>query len=183
CRFLAAYPDLSVDLDERPSKHIALAIAEGRADLGIVADVADLTALETYLLTEDQLVVVANRTHRIAALKAVTFGDIVREPFVGLADAALEIHLGEQASRLGCQMHYRVLMRNVEDVGMLVEAGVGLAILSEASAAGLDRPGLAILPLSEPWALRRLYLCARNFSALTPHAALLTQYLMVTGGV
>ncbi len=180
CRFLIAYPDLSIELRERPSAEIALAIAEGRADLGIVADIADLSALQTRLFAQDQLVVVASEMHRISDQKAVAFADIVSEPFVGLSDAALEIHLGERASRLGRQLNYRVQLRNIENVGMLVEAGVGIAILSEVSAAKLRTPGLAIVPLSEPWAFRQLYLCARNFSALSPHANLLAQQFMET---
>src|ERR1700743_3291554 len=61
-RFLVTYPDLSIDLHERPSTEIALAIAEGRADLGVVADIADLAALETRVIAQDQLVVVARAT-------------------------------------------------------------------------------------------------------------------------
>ena len=53
CRFLAAYPDLSVDLEERPSSEIALALAEGRADLGVVADIADLMALQARVVARD----------------------------------------------------------------------------------------------------------------------------------
>ncbi|HEY4319169.1 MAG TPA: LysR substrate-binding domain-containing protein [Herbaspirillum sp.] len=177
-RFLVAYPDLSVDILERPSTEIVLAIAEGRADLGLVADTADLTTLRTHLVAQDRLVVVASRAHRIGGQERAAFADIVGEPFVGLSDAALEIHLGMHASRIGRQMHYRVQLRSVENVGMLVEAGVGIAILSEASAEELRRPGLAILPLSEPWASRQLHLCARDFSALTPHANLLARQLI-----
>jgi DNA-binding transcriptional LysR family regulator len=177
-RFLVAYPDLSVDIDERPSTEIVLAIAEGRADLGIVADTADLTTLQTHVIAQDQLVVVASRAHRIGGQQCVAFSDIVGEPFVGLSDAALEIHLGGYASRLGRQMNYRVQLRSVENVGMLVEAGIGIAILSEASTTELRRPGLSILPLLEPWASRQLHLCVRDFSALTPHANLFAQQLM-----
>jgi DNA-binding transcriptional LysR family regulator len=180
CCFLAAYPDLSVDLDEQPSTEIALAIAEGRADLGVVADITDLVALQTYPVAKDQLVVVARKTHRIDGQDSVSFADIVGEAFVGLSDAALGVHLGERASRLGRQIHYRVQLRSVEDVAMLVEAGVGIAILSEVSVAELRRRPLAIVPLSEPWALRQLHLCARDFSALTPHANLLAQQLMAS---
>src|SRR5262249_5284706 len=57
-RFLMSYPDLSIDLSERPSAEIAIAIADGRADLGVVADIADLAALETRVVAQDQLVVV-----------------------------------------------------------------------------------------------------------------------------
>ncbi|SAK69857.1 LysR family transcriptional regulator [Caballeronia calidae] len=177
-RFLAAYPDLSVDLDERPSVEIVQAIAEGRADLGVVSDTADLGRLKTHLLAQDQLVVVANRAHRIAGESAVAFAEVVGEAFVGLSDAALEMHLAERASRLGRQISYRIRMRSIDNVAMLVEAGIGLVILSEASARMLERPALSIVPLSEPWATRRLHLCARDFDALTPHARLLAQALM-----
>jgi DNA-binding transcriptional LysR family regulator len=177
CHFLVTHPDLSVDLDERPSVEIALAIAEGRADLGIAADIADLAALQLRLLAHDQLVVVINARHPIAGKQVVAFSDVVGEPFVGVSDAALETHLAERASRLGRQLHYRIQLRRVRDVGMLVEAGVGIAILPETSVAKLDRPGLAAVPLQDAWAHRRLYLCARDFGALTPHANLLAQHL------
>ncbi|MDR5827166.1 LysR substrate-binding domain-containing protein [Caballeronia sp. LP006] len=177
--FLAAYPDLSIDLDERPSADIVQAIAEGRADLGIVADFTDLGNLQTHLVAEDQLVVMMNRAHRMANEHAVAFAEIVGDAFVGLADAALEMHLAERASRLGRQLEYRIHMRSIDNVAMLVEAGIGLAILSQASAELVRRPGLAVVPLSEPWATRRLHLCARAFDALTPHASLLAQQLML----
>ncbi|BBQ01900.1 LysR family transcriptional regulator (plasmid) [Burkholderia sp. SFA1] len=176
-QFLAVFPDLSIDLDERPSVEIVQAIAEGRADLGVVSDTADLGRLQTHLLAQDQLVVIANRAHRIAGQSAVAFADILGEAFVGLSDAALEMHLAERASRLGRQIGYRIRMRSIDNLGMLVEAGIGLVILSEASARMLERPELAILPLSEPWAMRRLHLCARDFDALTPHARLLAHAL------
>jgi DNA-binding transcriptional LysR family regulator len=177
-RFLVTYPDLSIDLHERPSTEIALAIAEGRADLGVVADIADLAALQTRLIAQDQLVVVVSETHRISDQQSIAFGDVVGEPFVGLSDAALEAYLGERAARLGRQIYYRIQLRRIEHVAMLVESGVGIAILSEASAKDLGRLGLAMVPLQEPWALRQLHLCARDFSALTPHASLLAQQLM-----
>ncbi|MFM0049462.1 LysR substrate-binding domain-containing protein [Caballeronia grimmiae] len=177
-RFLAAHPDLSIDLDERPSADIVQAVMEGRADLGIVADITDLGGIETRLVTQDQLVVVASRTHRVAKESAVAFADIVGEAFVGLADAALEMHLAEKASRLGRQLNYRIQMRSIDNVGMLVEAGIGIAILSRASAQLLGRPELAIAPLSEPWAARRLHVCARSFDALTPQANLLARAIM-----
>lgn len=177
-RFLVAHPDLSIDLSERPSTEIAVAIAEGRADLGVVADIADLAALQTRLIAQDQLVVVTSETHRISDQRSIAFAEIVGEPFVGLSDAALEAHLGERAARLGRQIYYRIQLRRIEDIAMLVELGVGIAILSEASAKDLGRLGLAMVPLRDPWALRQLHLCARDFSALTPHVGLLAQQLM-----
>lgn len=177
-RFLAAYPDLSIDLEERPSVDIVQAIAEGRADLGVVADITDLASLQTHRIAQDRLVVVTNRAHRVANESAISFAAIVGESFVGIADAALEMHLAERASRLGRQLNYRIHMRSIDNVGMLIEAGIGMAILSEASARLLHGADLAIVPLSEPWATRHLHLCARAFDALTPHATLLARQLM-----
>jgi DNA-binding transcriptional LysR family regulator len=176
-RFLAAHPDLSIDLEERPSYEIVPAVTEGRADLGLVADITDLARLQTHLVAQDRLVVVVSQKHRIAQEEAVPFVDVVGEPFVGLADAALEMHLAERASRLGRQIEYRIQIRGIENVGLLVEAGIGIAILSEVSAKTLMRPGLAILTLAEPWATRRLFLCARDFATLAPQARLLMKAL------
>lgn len=177
CRFLTDHPDLSVDLVERPSPDIVQALAEGRAELGIVADFADLGGLQTHLIAQDQLVVVAARAHPLAAQPAVAFADILDEPIVGMADTALEAHLAERAARLGRQLHYRVQLRNADHVAMLVARGIGISIVSDATARTL-RGDLAVLPLAEPWALRRLHLCARDFGQLTPHAGLLARQLI-----
>lgn len=177
CRFLAAHRDLSIDLEERPSADIVQALVDGRADMGIVADITDLGTLQTRLIASDQLVVAASRSHRVARQSDVAFAELLGEPIVGMADTALETHLAERASRLGHQLDYRIQLRNSEHVAMHVEAGIGISILSDGMARTLRRD-LAILPLSDAWATRRLYLCARDFSALTPHAGLLAQQLL-----
>jgi len=177
CRFLLAHPDLSIDLEERTSVEIVQALVEGRADLGIVADSTDLAQLQTHLLASDQLCVVAGRGHRLARQALVAFADLMEEPLVGMADTALETHLAERAARLGRQLDVRIRLRNVDNVAMYVEAGVGIAILSDAVARTLRRE-LVILPLSEAWTTRRLFLCARDFAALTPQAGLLAEQLL-----
>jgi len=177
CRFLAAHRDLSIDLAERPSAEIVQTLVDRRADLGIVADITHFGPLQTHLIASDQLVVVASRTHPLASAARVTFADITGEPIVGIADTALETHLAERASRLGRQLDYRIQLRNIGHVALHVEAGIGISIMSSAVARQL-RHDLAILPLAEAWATRRLYLCARAFAELTPHAGLLARQLL-----
>ena len=177
CQFLSVHRDLSIDLEERPSADIVQALVDRRADLGIVADITDFAMLQTHLIASDQLVVIASHSHRVARQSKVAFADLLGEPIVGMADTALETHLAERASRLGRQLDYRIQLRSPEHAAMHVEAGIGIAILPDALARTLRRD-LAILPLAEAWATRRLYLCAREFSALTPHANLLAQQLL-----
>jgi len=177
CRFLAAHRDLSIDLEERPSVEIVQALVSRRTDLGVLSDVTDLGVLQAHVIATDQLVVVASHGHRLARESSVAFADILAEPIVGMADTALATHLAERAARLGRQLDYRIQLRNTEQVAMHVDAGIGISILSDAVARTLRRD-LAIVPLSEAWATRRIYLCARDFAALTPHARLLAQQLL-----
>ena len=53
--FLAAHPNVSVDLEERLSDEIVGLIAEGVADIGIVAGTVDASALETYPVPQGPL--------------------------------------------------------------------------------------------------------------------------------
>lgn len=177
CRFLAAHPDLSIDLDERPSAGIVQALVDRRADMGVVADITELNTLQAHPIASDRLVVVASHAHRLAKQPGVAFDEILAEPIVGMADTALETHLAERAARLGRQLNYRIQLRSTDHVAMHVEAGIGLSIMSAALAATIRRD-LAILPLAEAWAARRLYLCARDFGALSPHARLLMAALL-----
>jgi hypothetical protein len=63
----------------------------------------------------------------------------------------------------------------------LSDAALGVHLGERASR--LRRPQLAVVPLSEPWALRQLHLCAWDFSALTPHANLLARQLMASSSM
>lgn len=179
CRFLATHRDLSIDLEERPSVEIVQALVSRRTDLGVLSDVTDLGTLQAQLIATDQLVVVASRAHRVAGRSRVSFAELLDEAIVGMADTALASHLAERAARLGRQLDYRIQLRSTEQVAMYVDAGIGISILSDATARTLPRD-LAIVPLSEAWATRRLYLCARDFAALTPHAQLLARQILET---
>ena len=53
--FLAAHPNIGIDLEERLSDEIVGLIAEGVADLGIVAGTVDAGGLETYPFRRDRL--------------------------------------------------------------------------------------------------------------------------------
>src|SRR5205809_6393422 len=64
--FLAAHPHVSIDLEERLSDEIVGLIAEGVADLGIVAGTVDAGALETYPFRRDRFVLVVARGHPLA---------------------------------------------------------------------------------------------------------------------
>jgi DNA-binding transcriptional LysR family regulator len=177
--YLAANPRIDIDLEERLSYEIVRAIAEGLADIGIVADTVDLGALETRPFRPDRLVLVVPRGHRLASRARVAFREVIDQPFVGLsADSALQDYLGEHAARAGRRLTLRVRLRSFEAMCRMVERGVGLAVMPE-TAVRRSRRAMAIraIPLTDAWALRNLLLCVRNLEALPAHARRLVDHL------
>ena len=171
--FLANYPDVDVDVVERTSAEIVIAVAEGRAEFGLVADSADTRALQTRQLMHDRLAALVPASHPLASRSDVDFAELLDEPFVGLGSGALHDHLAHNAARLGRHVTYRVRLKSLEAVAGLVEAGVGIAILPVVALQRSHPRGTVTVPLTDAWADRRLLICAIDFEKLTEHARLL----------
>ena len=180
--FLAAHPDVDIDIEERTSADIVLAVAEARAEFGVVANTTDLGQLETIPLSTDRLVLIVPAAHPLASRDAVIFAELIDEPFVGLSAGALHTHLADHAARLGRRINYRVRLRSFDAVARLVEAGVGLGILPMAAAAHCGVSGLAVVPLLDEWASRQLLICAPAFAALSRHARLFADQIVRNAG-
>lgn len=178
-RFLVDHPAIDIDLEERQSVDVVAAVAAGIADLGIAADTTDTGSLETRPFEVDRLVLIAPQGHALTERQSVALRDILDEPFVGLpADSALQGHLAIQAAREGKPFKLRIRLDSFEDICSMVGSGVGLAIVPELYAQKYcDDMKLAIIALSDPWAMRHLLICARSFAALPVHARKLTEYL------
>jgi DNA-binding transcriptional LysR family regulator len=175
--FLLAHPGLDIEVDERPSTDIVRIIAEGGAELGIVADVVDPGALQLHRLVDDPLVMVAAAAHPLAGRGQVAFTEIMRQPLVGLVDAALETHLADHASRRGVVLHHRIRLRSIGAIGQMVRDGIGIAILPQTATGDIGDPALRIVRLTDAWARRRLAICLRGAETLTPGARLLLDHI------
>ena len=57
-QFLASHPQVNIDLEERLSDEIVAAVADGKADIGIVAGTEDVTGLEVFPFRVDRFVLV-----------------------------------------------------------------------------------------------------------------------------
>src|SRR5450631_684374 len=115
--FLSAHPHVSVDLEERLSDEIVGLIAEGVADLGIVAGTVDAGALETYPFRKDRFVLVVARDHPLAKRARIGFAQVLDRDFVGLDRAsALQRFLADKAVRIGRPLRLRVQLRSFDAV-------------------------------------------------------------------
>ncbi len=179
-RFLAAHPRVTVDLQERLSDEIVGLVAEGVAELGIVAATADLGALETFPFAIDRFVLVVPKGHVLASRASIGFADMLDLDQVGLDQAsALQRFLAKRAARIGGRLRLRVQLRSFDAVCRMVEAGVGVGIVPETTARAAARTlAIAAVPIADEWAVRELRLCVRSMVELPPHTRQLVDFLL-----
>ena len=177
--FLAAHPQVSVDVEERLSDEIVGLIAEGVGDVGIVAGTVDPSTLETYPFRHDRFVLVVGRGHPLAGRHKIAFAEVLDHDIVGLDRAsALQRFLAEKAARAGRPLRLRVQLRSFDAVCRLVECNVGIGIVPETTARRVGQM-MAIVPvaLTDSWAARALTICVRRLDDLPPYARDLVAHL------
>ena len=177
--FLAAHPNVSVDLEERLSDEIVGLIAEGVADLGIVAGTVDAGALETYPFRRDRFVLVVARSNPLGQRDKIGFEEVLDHDFVGLDRAsALQRFLAGKAVRIGRPLRLRVQLRSFDAVCRLVECNVGIGIVPETTARRVAKTmAIAAVPLTNSWAVRELTICIRDMKELPLYARQLVEHL------
>jgi DNA-binding transcriptional LysR family regulator len=177
--FLREHPEINVDVEERESTDIAAAIATGAADLGFAAEHALPDNLERFLFSADRLMLVTARRGDLAGRRGLDFQEVRDRDFVGLTHStALQIHIASHAARLGVRLKFRARLRDFDAICQMVAADVGVAVVPETAA----RRCAASMPISmirirDPWANRKLTICARSFKSLPRPARLLVEHL------
>src|SRR5215470_714492 len=177
--FLAAHPHVNIDLEERLSDEIVAAVADGTADVGIVAGTVEVAGLEVLPFRVDRFVLVTAQGHPLSAAERIAFADTLDFDFVGLARAsALQRFLSEKAERIGRRLRLRVQLRSFDAVCRLVECNVGIGVVP-ATTAQRQRKTMAIhrIELADDWALRELKICVRREAELPAYARDLIRHL------
>ena len=177
--FLAAHPQVNIDLEERLSDEIVAAVAAGKADIGIVAGTEDLSGLEVFPFRVVRFVLVTAPSHALANVERMAFGDALDFDFVGLDRASsLQRFLSDKAERMGRRLKLRVQLRSFDAVCRLVECNVGIGVVPDTT---VDRNARTMtlhrIQLTDEWALRRLSICVRKLKDLPTYAQELVRQL------
>jgi DNA-binding transcriptional LysR family regulator len=177
--FLAAHPQVSVELEERLSDEIVGQIAEGVADIGIVAGTVDTGALTTFPFRKDRFVLAVARGHALAKRSEIAFADVLEQNFVGLdRSSAIQRFLSDKATRIGKPLRLRIQLRSFDAVCRMVESNVGIGIVPETTARRAAKTmAIATVALKDAWALRELTICVRDLAELPNYARQLVDYL------
>ncbi|WP_234267351.1 LysR substrate-binding domain-containing protein [Hydrogenophaga sp. NFH-34] len=178
-RFMTEHPLIRIDIEERGSPEIPLALLEGRADFGVVDLPVPPAGLAFTPFFHDTLVLLAPATHPLAQRRRLRLADALDEPFITLSGGtALSNRLMASAAEVGRPLNVRMRMRGFDAVCRMVAAGLGVGVLPlEAIAPQLAHLPVTAIPLADAWAQRQHSLATRAGVPLSPAAATLLQAL------
>lgn len=177
--FLTRHPAVQVDLREYLSEEIVRSVADGTADIGILAGDVHTGDFDARPFGRNQLVLVVPATHRLAGASGVSFGDTLEEQHVGLHHgSAIHRFLLLKAELAGRGYSPRIQVGSFEAICLMIEAGVGVGVLPASSARRHARSmRIVTVPLADAWAERELKIVARNRELLPASARELFDYL------
>jgi DNA-binding transcriptional LysR family regulator len=177
--FLTQHPRVKIDLEEQVGGAVVRAVAEGRADLGIVAASTPAGDLEVLPYHADRLVLVVPRRHPLARRKSVRLAETLDLDFVGPhTGSSLYSLMMRGAAEAGGSIKLRIQVRSFDGMCRMIQANLGIGILpAGAIAPYVKSMGIRTVPLEEDWASRDLRICVRDPKALPAAARQLVQHL------
>jgi DNA-binding transcriptional LysR family regulator len=176
-RYLCANPEIDIELSEQGSEDIAREIADGKAEVGILADSADLSRLQTFALRSDQLVLVVPADGDMAVRDIVALDEVLDRSFIGLgAPVAFQQYVERHAARAGGSMKFRVRVPTFDAVCDMVQRRIGLGIVPHAAALRCASMNIRAVRIRDRWASRNLALGVRDMAALSPPARRLVEH-------
>jgi DNA-binding transcriptional LysR family regulator len=180
--FLAHHPQVNVSVAEAAGEAAVQALLDGSADIAFVTERTSTQGLDSYTFVMNSFALVVPRGHplvRQARGRPISIAQTEGCDIVGLPEgSALQDTWEARAAARGAPLNYRVRVPSFDAQMRLIERGVGVAMLPEATARrGARTMAIDVLPLSDPYLIRRLMICVRCFDALQPYAQRLVEHL------
>jgi DNA-binding transcriptional LysR family regulator len=133
-QFRKQHPRVEVTVDYRKAEEIYEAVADGRADLGLVAYPKARAGIRAITCWQERLVLVMPRGHKLSGKRPIDLGQLQGESFVGLTpDIPTRQHLDKIFRKAGIRANYIAELDNFETVKAALLAEQALAIVPESS--------------------------------------------------
>ncbi|AGN82549.1 LysR family transcriptional regulator [Pseudomonas sp. CAH-1] len=176
--FMEQYPLINVRFEEKQSLAITKAVAENRADIGIFTRLPHGADIEVFPFRNDRLVLLIPLGHPLAARQSVRFSETLDHEYIALRSGThLNFQLIKAANDLGRSLKIRMEVSSYDALCLMIQAGLGIGIMPEGSAAIYRMDGAKVVNLEEAWASRELSVCVRSQLALTVAARLFLEHL------
>ncbi|MGF6528187.1 LysR family transcriptional regulator [Variovorax sp. PvP013] len=173
-------PDVRLVIEERWSGEIVRALLAAEGDVGIVVEGIPTDGLTTHPYATDRIGVVMPADHPLARAPDMRFVDVLDEDLVALESGSSMMRLlAQQAVIAERTLQLRVEVRGFEAVCRMVQAGLGIGLLPyQAANVLVGGLGLAVRPLTEEWAERRMLICVKSDRVANHSIAKLLAYLV-----
>lgn len=177
--FMELYPLINISLEERQSLAITKAVSENRTDIGIFTRLPHGADIEVFPFRSDRLVLLVPLGHPLATRRSVKFSETLDHEYIALRSGThLNFKLIKAANDLGRSLKIRMEVSSYDALCLMVQAGLGIGIMPEGSAAIYKMNGAKVIKLDEPWASRELSVCVRSRAALSVAAGLFLEHLL-----
>ncbi|HVS89984.1 MAG TPA: LysR substrate-binding domain-containing protein [Candidatus Acidoferrum sp.] len=170
--FRAQYPEVTLNLQVHNSKEVEEGVADGRYELGITLSHSPSDDLKVEKFGVDELVVVVSKRHRLAGEVAVKPEALANEVFlIREPTSGTRLFVESKFSEIGVPLTYGLELNNNQVIKTLVEANLGIAILSWRTVkAEVLSQRLSSLKVSGLALERPLALVSRKKDTLSPPA-------------
>jgi DNA-binding transcriptional LysR family regulator len=180
--FLARHPQVNVSVAEAASHDSVHAVLAGSADIAFVTARPAAEGVEFFPFVVNRFALTVPCGHPLA--EEARGREITEEvadgwDIVGLPEgSALQDTWDQRAAARGAALNYRVRVPSFEAQLRLIERGVGVALLPEATARRAARTmAIEVLPLSDAHLMRQVLICVRQLNALPAYAQSLVEQL------
>ena len=178
--FARKMPGARVDLLEAFSYDVAPMVADGQADIGIYHAEHPASGVVSMPYRRDRIGLVVPVGHPLSRRKSMRFNDALDYDFLGnFPRHSLDEFLTLAGATITRPVRVRAQVSNPEARCAMVREGLGLAVMPEGIARNyVGRMGLVVVPLSDPWAERHLFVCVRDPQALSRQVKALLEHLL-----
>ena len=178
--FARKVPAPRVDLVEAFSYDVPRMVADGQADIGIYHAEHPSSGVVSMPYRTDRLGLVVPVGHPLSQRTSLRLDEALDYDFLGnFPRHSLDEFLTLAGATISRPLRVRAQVSNPEARCAMVREGMGLAILPAGIARNYEaRLGLVVLPLTDAWAARQLYVCVRDVDALSPQAGALLAHLL-----
>ncbi len=130
--FLQSHPGIRIDLSEYTSREIQRMLADGQADIGVLAGPVTREDLESAPYYKDRLVIMLPRDAIPAHQKKMTIDQLLSQDLIlSQEGGSISEWLADLARLKGQLLHVRVRAKGFDALSQLVAAGLGVTVLPE----------------------------------------------------
>lgn len=153
--FKARHPQVQTRMTVANSEIIEQRVADHTLDLGLIESPAHLQGLHTEVCCDDELVMICTPDYKLAKLETVTAAQIAAEPYISRESGSGTRQFADNYFRASGvapeDLNIVMELGSPEAIKGVVETGIGVAIMSNATIAKeLKLGSLVAVPLSPP---------------------------------